>query len=60
MRLVEREMRVVPARETAALINDLADRFQISWLLRYYSPERLWSAEARAAFVPPDLQALDF
>jgi hypothetical protein len=60
MRLVEREMRVAPARETAALINNLAERFQIGWLLRYYSPERLWSAQARATFVPPDLQTLDF
>lgn len=60
MRLVAREMRVAPGRETAALINDLAERFQIGWLLRYYSPEHLWSAEAREVFVPPDLQALDF
>ena len=28
------------------------------WPLRFYSPERLFSVEARRAFVPPDLAAL--
>jgi hypothetical protein len=28
------------------------------WPLRFYSPERLFSVEARRTFVPPDLRAL--
>ncbi|MBA2466493.1 MAG: hypothetical protein H0V46_02675 [Sphingomonas sp.] len=28
------------------------------WPLRFYSPERLFSVEARRAFVPPDVAAL--
>jgi hypothetical protein len=28
------------------------------WPLRFYSPERLFSVEARRKFVPPDLAAL--
>jgi hypothetical protein len=28
------------------------------WPLRFYTPERLFSVEARRAFVPPDLAAL--
>jgi hypothetical protein len=60
MRLVEREMRVAAAGEWAMFVNDLAQRFQLSRLLRYYSAELLRSAEARARFLPPDLQPLDF
>jgi hypothetical protein len=60
MRLVEREMRVAPAAELATFVNDLAGRFQLRWLLRYYSPDLLWSTEARSGFVPPDLCPLDF
>ena len=28
------------------------------WALRFYSPERLFSVEARRTFIPPDLAAL--
>ena len=31
---------------------------QRDWPLRFYSPERLFSVEARRTFVPPDLAAL--
>ena len=60
MRLVERVMRVAPDAGRHDLVNDLAARFPVSWLLGYYSPERLWSPEARAGFVSPDLRELDF
>ncbi len=60
MRLVEREMRIAPTADLATFVNDLAGRFPLGWLLRYYSPELLWSAEARADFIPPDLRRLDF
>jgi hypothetical protein len=60
MRLIEREMRIAPGAELATFVNDLTGRFQVGWLLRYYSPGLLWSAEARAGFVPPDLRPLDF
>ena len=41
------------------LVNDLlcSPTGQRDWPLRFYSRERLFSAEARRAFVPPDLGA---
>lgn len=60
MRLVAKEVAAVPPDGVAGLVNDLASRCQIGWLYRYYSRGRLWSPEARAAFVPPDLRPLDF
>ena len=53
-------MGITLAADLASFVNDLAEWFPLRWLLRYYSPELLWSAEARADFVPPDLQRLDF
>jgi len=43
-----------------AAIEDLASACDMEWPLRYYSPERLWSAEARADWLEPDQQPLDF
>jgi hypothetical protein len=60
MRLVASELAADPPDGVAGLVNDLAGRCQNDWLYRYYSRDRLWSAEARAAFVPPDLRPLDF
>jgi hypothetical protein len=59
MRLVARE-RCKQQRSRASLVNDLAVRCRVDWLLGYYSRERLWSAEARADFIAPDLRPLDF
>jgi hypothetical protein len=44
----------------ANLVDELCPNHGVQWLLRYYSPERLWSAEAKARWVEPDLQRLDF
>jgi hypothetical protein len=44
----------------AELVNELADRRPLNDLLNYYSPERLWSDQARASWVEPDLKPLDF
>jgi hypothetical protein len=41
-------------------VEELAAACDMHWPLRYYSRERLWSAEARARWVEPDLQPLDF
>jgi hypothetical protein len=41
-------------------VNALAARFPMDWLQGYYSKNRLWSDEARAAFVGPDVRPLDF
>lgn len=41
-------------------IDELATLCAKGWLRRYYSPERLWSAEAKAAWVDPDREPLDF
>ncbi|HWU93584.1 MAG TPA: hypothetical protein VN106_10105 [Sphingomicrobium sp.] len=45
-------------------LHDLVNELLLSpmgkrdWPLRFYSPERLFSVEARRAFIPPDLAAL--
>ena len=46
-----------PLRE---LVNELllSPMGKRDWPLRFYSPERLFSVEARRAFIPPDLAAL--
>jgi hypothetical protein len=44
----------------AAAIEELAADCDMRWPLRYYSPERLWSAEAKAGWVKPDLRPLHF
>jgi hypothetical protein len=59
LRLVARELRSDPPT-LSAFVNDLAGRFPTDWLLGYYSRDRLWSAEARAGFLEPDLRPLDF
>jgi hypothetical protein len=59
MRLVCHELRSNPP-DLAAFVNELAGRYPMSRLLDYYSADRLWSAEARAGFVGPDVRPLDF
>jgi len=59
LRLVASELRTNPP-VLCEFVNDLAGRFPMDSLLGYYSRERLWSDEARAAFVEPDLRPLDF
>ena len=59
MRLVARE-KIQSQCTRAELVNDLAARCRVDWLLGYYSRDRLWSAEARAEFIPPDFRPLDF
>src|SRR5262249_7417038 len=59
MRLVRHELRSNPP-ELPAFVNDLAGRYPMSRLLDYYSADLLWSAEARARFVGPDVRPLDF
>ena len=59
LRLVARELRTNPP-SLSEFVNDMAGRFPMDCLLGYYSRERLWSNEARAAFVEPDLRPLDF
>lgn len=43
-----------------ALVNELllSPMGRREWPLRFYSPERLFSVEARRRFVPPDIQSL--
>jgi hypothetical protein len=60
MRLIARELTVARPTDLAAFVNDLADRFRVDALLVYYSRDRLWSAEAVATLVDPDLRPLDF
>ena len=50
--------------DTSKLLHELVNELLLSpmgrrdWPLRFYTPERLFSVEARRAFVPPDLAAL--
>jgi hypothetical protein len=50
--------------DTREPLHDLVNQLLLSpmgrrdWPLRFYSPERLFSVEARRGFVPPDLAAL--
>ncbi len=47
------------ARSLAALANDIADMADKSLPLAFYTRERLFSTEARAHWVEPDLKSLD-
>jgi hypothetical protein len=47
------------ARALVALANDLADSADRNLPLAYYTRERLFSTEARASWVEPDLKRLD-
>jgi hypothetical protein len=49
---VETEGQDLCGRANALL---LSDRGRRDWPLRFYTPERLFSVEARLGFVPPDL-----
>lgn len=40
-------------------VEELAQRYDSKWPLRFYSPERLWSTKARAEWVEPDRGPLD-
>lgn len=46
------------ARSLVALANDLADALDSRLPFEYYTRERLFSSEARAAWVEPDLKSL--
>lgn len=46
------------ARSLVALANDLADSADSRLPLEYYTRERLFSSEARAAWIEPDLKRL--
>jgi hypothetical protein len=60
MRRVQHYLRCHPDSSLVVAIEELAVACDMQWPLRYYSPERLWSAEARAAWIEPDRQPLDF
>jgi len=49
-----------PKEPLHELVNELllSPMGRRGWPLRFYSPERLFSIEARRAFVPPDVAAL--
>ena len=43
-----------------AAVEELAAACDMRWPLDYYTPDRLWSAEAKAGWVEPDRRPLDF
>ena len=61
MRRVERYLRDHPdAAALAAAVEELASLCDRQWPLRYYSPDCLFSEEARSRWVEPNRQPLDF
>ena len=64
VRLFLMELGTVPAGTVPLPLHELVNELLLSpmgrrdWPLRFYSSERLFSVEARRAFVPPDLAAL--
>ena len=61
MRRVRHHRRESPQDESLCdAIESLAKTCDMQWPLRYYSSELLWSAEAKARWVEPDVRPLDF
>ena len=60
LRRVARQLENNPDTGLVAMIDELTASCGVDWLLGYYSRERLWSAEAKAGWVEPDLRPLDF
>ena len=61
MRRVARCLQVNPKRPSIVVaIEELVDICDMKWPLRLYSPERLWSTEAKAIWVEPDRHPLEF
>ncbi|HEV3384840.1 MAG TPA: hypothetical protein VG097_08485 [Gemmata sp.] len=61
MRRVQRYLKDHPDDlSLTAAVEELTAACDMKWTLQYYSPERLWSAEARAGWIEPDRQPLDF
>jgi hypothetical protein len=61
IRRAAQHLRSVPQPVSlSTAIEEMAAACDMRWPLRYYSPEQLWSAEARADWVEPDLLPLDF
>ena len=50
----------IPGQPLHTLVNELllSPKGRRDWPLRFYTPARLFSVEARRAFVPPDIAAL--
>lgn len=46
--------------ELASAVEELTRTCDMQWPLSYYSKDRLWSDEAKRAWVEPDRRALDF
>ncbi len=44
----------------AGAVDEWAAILDMKWPLTYYSPELLWSAEAKARWAEPDLRQIDF
>ena len=60
MRRVQQYLRCHPESSLVGAIEELAVACDMQGPLRYYSAERLWSAEARAGWMEPDREPLDF
>ena len=54
---VHKEGERIPVTEQ---LRNLERACSVEWLYSYYSKARIWSAEARSAWLPPDRKPLDF
>ncbi len=48
------------AKELPEELDRAASAYGVGWLYGYYSKDRIWSPEAAAGWVEPDLRPLDF
>lgn len=61
LRRIAADLPLQPADQgIAATVDKLAATYDMRWPLGYYSPERLWSPQARREWLEPDLRPLDF
>ncbi|HEX4609825.1 MAG TPA: hypothetical protein VH092_16625 [Urbifossiella sp.] len=60
MRVVAAYLARHPDAGPARAVAELAGTCDMAWLKRHYSAERLGRAEAKTAFIDPDLRAFDF
>lgn len=60
MRLIYDYDHGLAASDSAMELARAAGSYGVDWLYRFYSKDRIWSAEAAGGWVEPDLRSIDF
>ena len=47
-------------RPLTQIVEELTRECSVDWLYQYYSPDRIWSAEAKSRWLEPNIKPLDF